>query len=80
MRQLELLKLLKLLDGGSVRDLRQVRRLVLGRMLKEDVGDGDEDCAREEEDSARDGGEAEPSGSPRPAAISRAGREAALGR
>ncbi len=51
-----------MLDRGSVRDRRQLRRLVFGRPLKKDVGDGDQRHAGEEEEAAVESGEPQAGG------------------
>src|ERR1700744_269419 len=53
---------LETLDGKPVRDLRQVRRFVFGRPLEEDVGDGDQRDAGDEEETAVESGQPQPRG------------------
>ncbi|HTU77886.1 MAG TPA: hypothetical protein VMF09_03930 [Solirubrobacteraceae bacterium] len=56
---------LEMLDRGSVRDLREARRLVFGRPLEEDVGGCDQRDAGQEEEAAVQGREPEPGGASR---------------
>ena len=52
----------EILDGGGLRDLRQVWLSVFGRTLKKDVGDGDEGGAGKKEEAATKSGEPEAGG------------------